>query len=606
MATGKSRAQPEQSSPNFPQIDFQALLGDPSTWAKAIQDSMAKMSELGGFKQFMPPQMPSQGDMSKLAEGFNLHIDPARLLELQKDYTKSVGGLWRDMLEGKPHQPPKDRRFGAPDWTGPHAYMAEMYLLNSKFMTGLAENVETDSKTKAKLQFATQQLIDAMSPANYLATNPEAMHKIMETEGQSLQAGIMNMLADMQKGRISQTDETGFELGRNIANTQGSVVFENDVIQLIHYKPLTPNVFERPLLLVPPCINKYYILDLQPESSFVRYALEQGQNVFLVSWRNPMQEQANLTWDDYIEQGAITAVEVTREITKQKTINILGFCVGGTVITTALAVLAGRGEHPAASLTLLTTFLDFSDTGVIDVFIDEAMVRKQELTIGGQTPEGKPSGACGMLAARDLAATFSFLRPNDLVWNYVINNYLKGQAPVAFDLLYWNGDGTNIPGPFLAWYLRNTYLENNLMVPGKTRVCGVPVDLGKINAPTYIYSSREDHIVPWTSAYASTQLLKGPNRFVIGASGHVAGVINPPAKKKRSYWANKGKQAKFPKDPQAWLTNAEEIPGSWWPDWTEWLASHSGKTIKAPAKPGNAKYTPIEAAPGRYVKVRAM
>jgi polyhydroxyalkanoate synthase len=328
--------------------------------------------------------------------------------------------------------------------------------------------------------------------------------------------------------------------------------------------------------------------------------------VFLISWCNPTQEQAHLTWDDYVAEGAIRGIEVVRAIAKQKTINVLGFCIGGTVIATALAVLAARGEQPAASLTLLTTFLDFDETGILDVFVDEAMVHKQETTMGGLTPEGKPGGPCGLLPARELSAMFSSLRPNELVWNYVVSNYLKGQTPMAFDLLYWNGDGTNIPGPFLSWYLRNTYLENNLKVPGKVSICGQPVDFGKIAAPVYIYSSREDHIVPWASAYASTQLLKGENRFVIGASGHIAGVINPPAKKKRSYWTQTRKGGKFPKDPQAWLSGAEEIPGSWWPDWSAWLAGHAGKMVKAPAKPGNSQYQAIEAAPGRYVKARAM
>jgi polyhydroxyalkanoate synthase len=601
MTSSKQRVTPEAAS--TPGFNFQAALGSPADWSKTMEASLAKLGEMNPF---FPPRHGQQVDLKQALEKLQLHIEPAHLLALQTDYTRNLATLWRDMVEGRPHDPPKDRRFGAPDWSGMHAYIAELYLLNSKFISSLADSVETDPKTKAKLQFATQQMIDAMSPANYLATNPEAIKKILDTQGESLQAGIHNMLADFQKGRISQSDETAFEIGRNVGTSAGAVVFENEIIQLIHYQPLVAQVHERPLLIIPPCINKFYILDLQAESSFVRYALEQGQNVFLVSWRNPTQEQAHLTWDDYVEEGAIRAIDVVRAVSKQKTINILGFCVGGTVLATALAVLAARGEQPAESLTLLTTFLDFSETGIMDVFIDEDMVHQQETSIGGLTAEGKPGGSCGLLAARDLAATFSFLRPNDLVWNYVVSNYLKGQTPMAFDLLYWNGDGTNIPGPFLAWYLRNTYLENNLKVPGKATVCGQPIDFGKINAPSYIYSSREDHIVPWTSAYASTQLLNGPKRFVIGASGHIAGVINPPNKKKRSYWAYAPLRGKFPKDPQVWLNAAAEIPGSWWPDWSDWLVQYASKKIKAPVKLGNTQYRPIEAAPGRYVKLRAM
>jgi polyhydroxyalkanoate synthase len=319
-------------------------------------------------------------------------------------------------------------------------------------------------------------------------------------------------------------------------------------------------------------------------------------------------EQAALTWDDYIEEGVIRAIDVVREIAKQATIDVLGFCVGGTMVATALAVCAakrkGDDAQPARSLTLLTTLLDFSDTGILDVFVDEASVRQREATIGGCVVEGI-KGAIGLMPARELATSFSFLRPNELVWNYVVSSYLKGEAPPPFDLLYWNADSTNLPGPFFAWYLRNTYLENRLMVPGATTVCGVPVDLGKIASPVFIYGSRDDHIVPWPAAYASTQLLKGPARFVLGASGHIAGVINPPAKKKRSHWTFQPPRGRFPVDPDAWFAKAKEVPGSWWTEWHDWLATHAGKKVKARSTYGNTKYKPIEPAPGRYVAVRA-
>ncbi|MCA3232067.1 MAG: alpha/beta fold hydrolase, partial [Cupriavidus sp.] len=372
--------------------------------------------------------------------------------------------------------------------------------------------------------------------------------------------------------------------------------YENEYFQLLQYKPLTDKVYARPLLLVPPCINKYYILDLQPESSLVCHAVENGHTVFLVSWRNPDASMAERTWDDYIEHAAIRAIEVARDISGEDQINVLGFCVGGTIVSTALSVLAARGERPAASLTLLTTLLDFADTGILDVFVDEAHVQLREATLGGAA--GAP---CGLLRGIELANTFSFLRPNDLVWNYVVDNYLKGNTPVPFDLLFWNGDATNLPGPWYCWYLRHTYLQDELKVPGKLTVCNAPVDLGAIDVPTYIYGSREDHIVPWSAAYASTALLNNKLRFVLGASGHIAGVINPPAKKKRSHWTNDA----LPESAHEWLAGAQEHPGSWWPDWMTWLGKQAGAKRAASDTLGNAHYPPVEPAPGRYVRQRA-
>jgi polyhydroxyalkanoate synthase len=317
----------------------------------------------------------------------------------------------------------------------------------------------------------------------------------------------------------------------------------------------------------------------------------QGHRTFVVSWRNPDESMQDKTWDDYIEHAAIQAIAVTQEITGAKNINALGFCVGGTILSTALAVLAARGEKPVASLTLLTSLLDFSDTGILDIFIDETAVKFREMQMG--------SG--GLLKGQDLASTFSFLRPNDLVWNYVVGNYLKGETPPPFDLLYWNSDSTNLPGPFYAWYLRNTYFENSLVKRGKLTVCGEKIDLSKLDMPAYIYGSREDHIVPIGGAYASTQVLKGPKRFVMGASGHIAGVINPPAKKKRSHWIGD----KLPVSQQAWLAGATEHAGSWWPDWAAWLKAHAGPQIAAPKSYGSRKYKALEPAPGSYVKAKA-
>jgi len=527
---------------------------------------------------------------------FGATIDPTVIAQLQSDYMQQLTTLWQEML-GSKTPTVADKRFAAPEWhSSPlHAFNAAAYLLNARFLLSMADAVEATPRAKQKIRFATQQMVDALSPANFLVSNPEALQKIIDTKGESLTKGITHMLEDMHKGHISQTDESAFEVGRNVATSEGAVVFENELFQLIQYKPLTAKVYQRPLLLVPPCINKYYILDLQPENSLVRYAVEQGHTVFLVSWCNPDESLAHLTWDDYIQNGAIKAINVVQEISGQDQINALGFCVGGTIISCALALLYGRGENPVSGLTLLTALLDFSDTGVIDVFIDEAQVSMREQSIG----KG------GLMPGRDFASAFSSLRPNDLVWNYVKSNYLKGEEPPPFDLLYWNADSTNLPGPMFCWYLRNMYLENNLRVPGKLKVGGEKIDLSKVDAPVFIYGSREDHIVPWTAAFESANLLnpkkRNRNRFVLGASGHIAGVINPPAKKKRSYWTND----KAVSNAQEWLDGAKEQPGSWWPEWAGFLAENAGKQVAAPRKYGNSKYKEIEPAPGRYVKVKA-
>ena len=537
-------------------------------------------------------------EMWKTVTGADLPV--ASLAELQGAYLKQSTELWNHTLQAK-SAPAGDRRFAAKEWADnpASAFVAQMYLLNARTLTQMAEHVQGDEKTKARVRFAVQQWIDATAPSNYLALNPEAQRKALDTQGESLAHGIKQLLHDVQQGHVSQTDESVFEVGRNVATSEGSVVFENALFQLIEYKPLTAKVFERPILFVPPCINKYYILDLQPENSLIRHTVAQGHRVFVVSWRNADDSVKNFSWDQYIEDATIRAITVVQEITGSAKLNTLGFCVGGTILSTALAVLAARGEKPAASVTLLTTFLDFTSTGVLDLFIDEGMVKMREMTLGEQSP-----GGGSLLKGQELATTFSFLRPNDLVWNYVVGNYLKGETPPPFDLLYWNSDSTNLPGPMYCWYLRNTYLENNLVKPGKMTVCGEKVDLGRIDAPAYVYASREDHIVPWEGAYRNTQVLKGKTRFVLGASGHIAGVINPPAKGKRSHWI--GATAALPANAQDWFGRAKEHPGSWWPDWVGWLNSHSGKQIAAPKAPGDRRYKVIEPAPGRYVKAKAV
>jgi len=549
-------------------------------WGQAMQNFQSM--DLGGVGALPKSTTPQ------------LKLDPQKLQQIQGDYFKDAADLWNQSLHNSLQI--KDRRFASQAWaSNPLAsFNAAVYLLNARTLMSLADAVDADAKTRARVRFAVEQWVAASAPSNYLAMNAEAQQKAVETKGESIAKGIQNLVHDMEQGHVSMTDESLFEVGKNVATTEGAVVFENEFFQLIEYKPLTAKVYERPFLLIPPCINKFYILDLQPENSLIRYAISKGHRTFVVSWRNPGESMSGKTWDDYIEHAAMEAIHTVKAITGAPKINALGFCVGGTILSNALAVLAARGDDSVASATFLTTLIDFTDTGVLDVFIDENFVKFREMQMG----KG------GLLKGQDLASTFSFLRPNDLVWNYVVGNYLKGETPPPFDLLYWNSDSTNLPGPFYAWYLRNTYLENNLVKPCKAQVCGEGIDLRKVDLPVYLYGSREDHIVPIGGAYASTQVLPGKKRFVMGASGHIAGVINPPASKKRSHWVRE--DGKFPANVNDWIAGSTELPGSWWDDWSNWLKTHAGKQIAAPKTYGKgAKYKAIEPAPGRYVKAKA-
>ena len=540
-------------------------------------------------------QMGAGGAGAPGAAAAPLQIPAEKLQQVQQQYLEEAKALWNQSLQASTLAA-SDKRFSGDGWQSNPvaAFSAATYLLNARTLMELAESVQADEKTRNRVRFGVEQWLAAMAPSNYLAFNAEAQKKAIETKGESIAKGLKNLVNDLRQGHVSMTDESLFEVGRNVATTEGAVVFENDIFQLIEYKPLTGKVYERPFLLVPPCINKFYILDLQPENSLVRYAVAQGHRTFVVSWRNPDAEMAQKTWDDYVEDGVIEAISVVQQVTGAEQVNALGFCVGGTLLSNALAVLAARGREPVASATFLTSLLDFTDTGILDVFIDETSVKFREMQMG----KG------GLLKGQELASTFSFLRPNDLVWNYVVGNYLKGETPPPFDLLYWNSDSTNLPGPFYAWYLRNMYLENNLIQPGKLTVCGEKIDLGLIDIPVYIYGSREDHIVPINGAYASTQVLPGEKRFVMGASGHIAGVINPPAKNKRSHWTRE--DGELPDTLEAWMEGAQEHKGSWWTDWSNWLQAHAGKQIAAPKTYGKGvKFKAIEPAPGRYVKQKA-
>jgi len=525
----------------------------------------------------------------------------ALIADLQREYFKQLWRFWNSMFlqtfAGGAHSSvalaQDDKRFKDASWREQPYYdlLKQSYLLGSRQLHELVDKAPVDDKTKLQLRFYARQFIDAMSPSNFPASNPEVIRKAIETRSASLTDGIRNLVDDLHKGRITRVDESAFEVGRNLATTPGSVIFENELIQLIQYAPQTSEVQKTPLLIVPPCINKYYLLDLGAGNSLVEYAVAQGHHVFLISWRSAIPETGHLTWNDYLEMGPLKAIDVVLGITRAERTHALGFCVGGTILSCAAAVLAARQQDKLATLTLLTTMLDFSDTGEIGLLIDQGSVALREAAIG----KG------GILPGKELAFTFGTLRANDLIWRYVVDSYLKGATPDAFDLLYWDSDSVSLPGPMYCWYTRNTYLENNIKEPGKTMQCGVPIDLSKVKVPLYVLASREDHIVPWKSAYGSKDLIGIDARFVLAASGHVAGVINPPARNKRSHWLND----QIVSDPNSWIEKAEEKSGSWWPDWDVWMKRHSSGICPAPTQPGNAQYQTIEPAPGRYVKQKS-
>ncbi len=523
--------------------------------------------------------------------------DPSQWFEIHNRYYRKQLELWESITAAPGGRAPAsvvapepgDRRFRSSEWREPYFdYLVQSYLLRGHWLQEIVASARLEPHVKKKLGFFVQQAIDAMSPANFPWTNPEALKLAFETGGESLVQGVKNLAADLDKGLVSMSDERAFELGRNLAITPGTVVFENDFFQLIQYRPVTDTVYERPLLMVPPCINKYYILDLQPDNSFVRFAVEQGHTVFMVSWRNMPAAMGRATWDDYLQQGVFQAMAAAAEICGTEKINALGFCIGGTLLGSALAVLRAGGHDPVASVTLLASMFDYSDTGELSVFIDEAYVSRREHDFAGG----------GVLHGRELALTFASLRANDLIWRYVVNNYLKGKTPEPFDLLFWNADSTNLPGAMYVYYIRNMYLENNLRVPGRLIMCGAPVDLGRIDAPAYVLSTRDDHIVPWKTAYASARLLGGKIEFVLAASGHIAGVVNPASRNRRNYWLNH----RLDDDPERWLAAAVPQPGSWWAHWSRWLEPYAGHKVPARKQAGGSCYNEIEPAPGRYVK----
>ena len=523
----------------------------------------------------------------------NTPYNPDDLMKAVSDYQKNQLNLWAGLLGNaseKTIKPaPGDRRFHSKEWSENPVfnYIKESYLMPSHMIQKVAKKTNLDPKKQQKLEFYTQKNIDALSPSNFVATNPEVIQNAIDTKGQSLMDGMQNLVRDMEKGRISMTDETAFTLGENIATTQGSVIFENELMQLIQYSPATDTVAERPLLIIPPCINKFYILDLQPHNSFVKYAVDQGNTVFLISWVNATPEQRHLSWDNYVESGVLKALDVAKAVSGSKRVNCVAWCVGGTITASAMAVMAARKDNTISSATFLTTLTDFENPGEIEVFIDEP-----EKILGDVD-------AAGVLDGKDLANVFNLLRANDLIWSNVVNSYLKGKSPAPFDILYWNSDPTSLPADMYSYYLTNMYQQNNLVKPDCLTICGEKINLRKISAPCYFLSCIDDHIAPWKSTFAATDIIPKVE-FVLGGSGHVAGVINPASKNRRNHWIN----GETGKGHDHWLETAKDIQGSWWNHWTPWLKKRAGKQVDAPKAAGNKDYPILEPAPGSFVKTR--
>jgi polyhydroxyalkanoate synthase len=485
--------------------------------------------------------------------------------------------------------PPSDKRFAAPEWLSNPFYrvIQELYLLASDWMLKQGEIEGMDEAERQRLNFHLRQFVDATSPALLLISNPVALRRAMETGGASLADGARNLLKDLKEGRLSIVDLTAFAPGRNLALTPGKVVHRNRLMELIQYAPTAETVHEIPLLIVPHWINKYYILDMQSKNSMVRYLVEQGFTVFIISWRNPDESMAGVTFEDYMELGPLEASEVVREMTGKSSINVMGYCIGGTLLTLTLALLAARGDHRFGSATFMVSLQDFAKVGDTAVFISEEsidLIERQMLERG-------------YLDGKELANMFNLLRANDLIWANVVNNYLLGNKPPAFDLLHWNCDSTRMAATAHNWYLRNTYLENNLIKPGKIRLKGEAIDLGRIRLDAYAVGAEKDHIVPWDAAWQITQLFGGAVRFVLASSGHIAGIVNPPGGK-GFYWVTEpGIRAP---DPQQWLKAAARHDGSWWTDWATWLSERSGRRV-VPRPIGSGAHPPLADAPGTYV-----
>jgi polyhydroxyalkanoate synthase subunit PhaC len=535
-----------------------------------------------------------------------LMSDPAKLIEAHLNLWQDYMTLWQNTARRLLGEEPEavvlpdqgDRRFKDEMWEENEIFdfIKQSYLLSARWVQGVVKNVEgLDDHTAMKVDFYTRQFVDAMAPSNFVLTNPEVLRATVESGGENLLKGLNNLLGDLERGKgnlqIKMTDYDAFRVGENIAVTPGKVVYENSLMQLVQYTPTTPQVFEKPLLIIPPWINKYYILDLRPKNSFIKWAVDQGHTVFVVSWVNPDENLAFKGFADYMKEGPLAALDAIEKATGVKQIDAIGYCLGGTLLVCALAWMAAKGDDRIASATLFTTMTDFKEPGELGVFIDEEQLAGLENRMALH----------GYLDGRDMATTFNMLRANDLIWSFVVNNYLLGKDPFPFDLLYWNSDSTRMPAAMHSFYLRKMYQENKLVEPGGIELEGVKLDMSSIKVPMYVLSTREDHIAPWTSTYSVTQHVSGPTRFVLAASGHIAGVVNPPAANKYCFWTN----TKKAKDPEVWLATAKQEEGSWWTDWQKWVEKYAGKKLPA-RQPGEGELKPIEDAPGSYVKVRAV
>ncbi len=576
--------------------------------AAAAKKSAKVMSEFTARNAHAGGALPA--DELGLGQAFmelaaQMLANPAKLAESQLNLWWDYMNLWQGSLlrlaghDATPAALPAqgDKRFKHEDWHEHFLfdYIKQSYLITARWMHEQVASVEgLPEHTKKKVDFFTRQYIDALAPSNFALTNPEVFRETVASGGQNLVKGLNNLLDDIERGggrlRISMTDPKAFELGVNIATTPGKVVFQNDLIQLIQYEPATKKVWKRPLLVIPPWINKYYILDLREKNSFLRWAVAEGMTTFVVSWVNPDARLAHKNFEDYVTEGTLAALDAIERATGEPDANVIGYCLGGTLLAATLGYLAAKKEKRIASATFMTSLIDFTAAGELEVFIDEAQVSSLE----------KKMNERGYLEGSEMAQTFNLLRANDLIWSFVINNYLMGRDPFPFDLLHWNCDSTRMPAAMHSYYLRNMYMKNLLREPGALTLAGMKIDLSKVNVPAYFASAMEDHIAPWKTTYAGTQILKGKNRFVLAGSGHIAGMVNPPTTVKYGYWTNET----LPDDAQAWFGGATQHEGSWWPDWRAWITPHLGREVP-PRIPGKAGLKVIEDAPGSYARVRA-
>lgn len=579
---------------------------DPALVSRTMADVAERSQRI--VAEFLKRQAddPGEPDPMHIGNAFldmttRLMANPARLMQAQIGFWQDYLTLWQNTarrMMGEPApaviaEDQKDKRFKDGAWRENEVFdfIRQSYLLSARYMQGLVHDAEgMDDKTAQKVDFYTRQFVDAMSPTNFVMTNPEVLRRTAETGGENLLKGLSNLLSDLERGqgnlRIRMTDESKFKVGENIAVTPGKVVYQNDLMQLIQYTPTTENVLKRPLLILPPWINKFYILDLRPKNSFIRWAVDQGHTVFMVSWVNPDERLAEKGFEDYMLEGPYAALEAIEKATGEKSVNAIGYCLGGTLLSATLAHMATKRDTRIKSATFFTTMVDFAESGELGVFIDEEQLNALEAKMQKR----------GFLEGREMATTFNMLRANDLIWSFVVNNYLLGQDPFPFDLLYWNDDSTRMPARMHSFYLRRMYQQNDLIKPGGIELLSVKLDLRKIKLPTYILSTREDHIAPWASTYRATQTYGGDIRFVLAASGHIAGVVNPPDAGKYSHWVN----TTLPPSPEAWFAGATELAGSWWPDWQRWVTGQEAAQVPA-RQPKNA----IEDAPGSYVQVMA-